>query len=118
MRGADGAREGVGAGIVAVGGARNVARVLGGRGAEAVRWAEAARPAAVASLDGGLAVDWGETATFALGIDEPLYLSVHAPVAQLAPAGHTLVHVMRYLRPDEPDDPARDRDQCDVGERH
>ena len=30
------------------------------------------------------------------GIDEPLYLSPHAPVAKLAPAGHGLVSLLRY----------------------
>ena len=27
---------------------------------------------------------------------EPLYLSTHTPAADLAPAGHSLVHLMRY----------------------
>ena len=33
---------------------------------------------------------------FALGLDEPLYLSPHAPPGRLAPEGRGLVHVMRY----------------------
>lgn len=41
---------------------------------------------------------------FALGIDEPLYLSVHSAAARLAPEGGALVHIMRYLPPDEPPD--------------
>jgi phytoene dehydrogenase-like protein len=99
--------------VLAVGGSRNVSRILGDACTDAVRWADAARPAAVASLDVGLDVEWGDAATFALGMDDPLYLSVHAPVARLAPEGHTLVHVMRYRRPDEPDDATRDRAQCE-----
>src|SRR5215471_3852793 len=35
-------------------------------------------------------------ARFVLGIDEPVYLSPHAPPGQLAPEGRGLVHVMRY----------------------
>jgi len=37
---------------------------------------------------------------FALGIDEPLYLSVHSSAARLAPEGGALVHILRYLEPD------------------
>jgi len=35
-------------------------------------------------------------ARFVLGIDEPVYLSPHAPPGRLAPEGHAMVHVMRY----------------------
>ncbi len=40
--------------------------------------------------------------TFALGLDQPLYYSVHSEVAQLAPQGHHIVHVMKYLKPGAP----------------
>ena len=33
---------------------------------------------------------------FLLGIDEPLYLSLHSPPASLGPEGISVVHVMRY----------------------
>lgn len=36
-----------------------------------------------------------------LGMDEPVYLSPHAPLANLAPAGHGLISLMRYLVPGE-----------------
>jgi phytoene dehydrogenase-like protein len=38
------------------------------------------------------------------GIDEPLYLSPHAPVAKLAPDGHGLVSLLRYAPDGEPPD--------------
>ena len=39
---------------------------------------------------------------FTLGLDRPLYLSVHsASGAALAPAGGALIHLARYLAPDE-----------------
>jgi phytoene dehydrogenase-like protein len=38
---------------------------------------------------------------FALGIDEPLYLSVHSSAARLAPDGGALVHILKYLKPDQ-----------------
>jgi phytoene dehydrogenase-like protein len=44
---------------------------------------------------------------FALGLDSPLYLSTHSLSAKLAPEGHEVVHLIRYLRADEqvsPDD--------------
>jgi len=36
-------------------------------------------------------------ARFALGVDRPLYLSVHSAAARLAPDGAALVHLIRYL---------------------
>ncbi len=39
--------------------------------------------------------------SFILGADRPLYLSLHAPTARLAPDGGALLSVMRYLRPGE-----------------
>jgi phytoene dehydrogenase-like protein len=35
--------------------------------------------------------------TVAFAVDRPLYYSVHSVVAALAPPGHALVHVMKYL---------------------
>jgi phytoene dehydrogenase-like protein len=43
-----------------------------------------------------------------LGIDRPLYLSVHSSVAKLAPEGKAVIHVMKYLAPGD-DDPVADR---------
>jgi hypothetical protein len=34
-----------------------------------------------------------------LGVDQPFYLSAHAPLAALAPAGRGLVSIVRYLEP-------------------
>jgi len=39
--------------------------------------------------------------TFVLGIDEPLYLSVHSASAQLAPSGQALIHLAVYLKEGE-----------------
>lgn len=39
---------------------------------------------------------------FALGIDEPLYLSVHSAAAKLAPEGGALIHVGFYLNDEGP----------------
>jgi phytoene dehydrogenase-like protein len=45
------------------------------------------------------------------GIDRPLYLSVHAPVARLAPPGRAMVEVMQYLPPGHDRDASEDRDE-------
>lgn len=70
--------------------------------AEALRVA-ADRSVAVyaACLDLGLSRLPEPRHNFALGLDEPLYLSVHSSAARLAPEGGALVHIMRYLQPDE-----------------
>ncbi len=47
---------------------------------------------------------------FVLGIDEPLYLSEHAPPADLAPQGVSVVHVARYGSTTADVDRARLRD--------
>lgn len=103
------------AGAVVVAGPPTLAAdLLGGLAPVAHEWADAARPATVASLDVGFPDAWGDRRPFALGIDEPTYLSVHAPVADLAPAGHTLVHVMRYHPSNETPDAGRDRAACEA----
>jgi phytoene dehydrogenase-like protein len=62
----------------------------------ASEWATRARPVRAASLDVALRALPRPHATFALGIDEPLYASVHSAVARLGPDGGAVVHVMRY----------------------
>ncbi|MCK6547787.1 FAD-dependent oxidoreductase [Myxococcota bacterium] len=53
-------------------------------------------------------------ATFALGVDAPVYLSVHSAAAKLAPDGHALVSLMRYLGPTEVADASRDRAELEA----
>jgi len=60
-----------------------------------------ATPARVACLDLGLASLPRPDVLFALGVDRPLYFSVHSAAARLAPAGGALVHLVRYLEPGE-----------------
>ena len=67
------------------------------------RAARDAVPVRAACLDVGLARLPRPRATFALGIDEPLYCSVHSAAARLAPEGGAMIHVARYLGDDTPD---------------
>jgi phytoene dehydrogenase-like protein len=46
-------------------------------------------------------------ALYAFGIDRPLYLSVHSASARLAPEGGALIHVAKYLAPDDHASPAQ-----------
>ncbi len=65
--------------------------------------AQATRPVRTMGLDLGLAsVTPG--AEYALGMDVPLYMSLHSAVADLAPPGGGLLHLGRYLAPDEAPD--------------
>lgn len=59
------------------------------------------KPVRLMCLDLGLSKLPRSEATFALGIDQPTYFSVHSAFAQLAPSGGAMVHVARYLAPEE-----------------
>jgi phytoene dehydrogenase-like protein len=72
------------------------------------RWAADAVPVRAACLDVGLSRLPDPRARFALGVDRPLYLSVHSAVARLAPAGAATIHVAKYLGPADGGDPKAD----------
>ena len=67
------------------------------------RWADQAIPARAACLDVALSRLPRPKATFALGIDRPLYLSVHSASARLAPEGGALIQTAKYRPPYDPD---------------
>lgn len=54
-------------------------------------------PVTAACLDVALRSLPNPKQTFALGIDKPLYLSVHSVFAQVAPKGGALIHTAKYL---------------------
>jgi len=84
--------------VLVAGGPDTVAALVSAAGGStlASEWPTRARPVHAASLDVALDSLPRPHATFALGIDEPLYASVHSAAARLAPEGGALVHVMRY----------------------
>jgi phytoene dehydrogenase-like protein len=59
--------------------------------------AKAAKPVRLVCLDVALSSLPDKDALFALGIDAPLYFSVHSPYAKLAPEGGALIHIAKYL---------------------
>ena len=71
-------------------------------------WANRAIPVRAACLDVALARLPDPRTAFALGVDRPLYFSVHSRTARVAPDGAALVSTMKYLSPTEPADASRD----------
>ncbi|HEX4982775.1 MAG TPA: hypothetical protein VFV63_13810, partial [Ilumatobacteraceae bacterium] len=68
-------------------------------------WQEqAGPPVRAACLDVG--VDVPPAVSYIYSADDPLYLSKHAPTARLAPAGHELYGILRYIGPSEAPSPA------------
>jgi phytoene dehydrogenase-like protein len=77
--------------------------VNGGR-VECLRsWASYTVPVRAASLDVALKRLPDPGHLFALGIDCPLYFSVHSAAAKLAPEGGAVIHLLKYLSGDEHD---------------
>lgn len=62
-----------------------------------------------ACLDLGLRKLPMPNAEFAFGLDAPLYMSVHTRVAKLGPKGAAVVHVAKYLAPDDTDAKAHEQ---------
>lgn len=65
-------------------------------------WLQLARPVRAACLDIALTRLSRPRCRFAIGIDQPYYLSVHSGAAKLAPEGVAVIHVMKYLQQSEP----------------
>ena len=63
------------------------------------QWAKEAIPVTAACLDLALKRLPEPKATFALALDQPLYLSVHSAVAKLAPQEGAMIHLLKYLGP-------------------
>jgi phytoene dehydrogenase-like protein len=80
-----------------------VAELLPGADPEFLARLKSLRPVLAATLDIALSKLPDPRRTFALGIDVPLYFSVHSQWARLGPAGGAMVHAMKYLKK-----PARD----------
>jgi phytoene dehydrogenase-like protein len=62
-----------------------------------VKAAKESKPVRLVCLDVALSSLPDKDATFAIGIDQPIYFSVHSKYADLAPEGGALIHVAKYL---------------------
>jgi phytoene dehydrogenase-like protein len=67
-------------------------------------WEREAIPIHAACLDVALSSLPDPKRPFALGIDVPLYVSVHTKYAKLAPEGHAVIHAAHYRAPGESND--------------
>jgi phytoene dehydrogenase-like protein len=108
VRLADGTEQAADAAIVAAG--PREARALVERGDETIlpTWEAQAIPVRAATLDVALRSLPHPEINPVFGLDRPLYLSVHSAAAKLAPAGGAVIHLLKYLRADEPTDPRED----------
>jgi phytoene dehydrogenase-like protein len=82
--------------VIVAAGPEETAALLTGDDAVSVRRSSPA-PVFMASLDLALARLPRPRSLFALGVDRPLYLSVHSATARLAPEGGALIHAAMYL---------------------
>jgi phytoene dehydrogenase-like protein len=85
--------------------APQVAATMVGESRDLASVVQKTRPVRVTCLDLGLSRLPSSEATFALGIDQPTYFSIHSAIARLAPSDSTLLHAARYLAPGEAPSP-------------
>lgn len=98
----DGRTFEAGAAIVAAG-PHFAAQVISQGGVPSLtRRAAQARPIHAACLDVALSSLPKPKDTFALGLQEPYYFSVHSTDAKLAPPGGAVIHLARYLGQNDP----------------
>jgi len=62
-----------------------------------VKAAKEAKPIRLVCLDVALSSLPDKDTLFAMGVDRPLYFSVHSAYAKLAPKGGALIHIAKYL---------------------
>ena len=84
-----------GAVIIAAGGPALAAKLT--QDASLASFAASSRQQYGAVLDVGLREEWGDHPGFVLGLDQPLYMSVHSNTARVSRAGTSLVSVHKYL---------------------
>lgn len=77
-------------------------------------WAASAMPVRGACLNLGLRRLPKPDKLIALGLDCPLYLSVHSAYAKLAPGGGAVLHLIKYLHPDSDTDPKEDERELEA----
>ena len=107
---ADGTTIDSGTAVLAIGPDAAAGLLAGAERETARRWADAAIPVKAACLDLALSSLPQPRGTFALGIDRPLYLSVHSAYATLGPYGSAVVHVGKYLGSGSDDPKADERE--------
>jgi phytoene dehydrogenase-like protein len=87
--------------------------VAGGKHETLRRWAEQALPLYAACLDVALRKLPDPCRPVVLHLDRPLFFTIHSRGARLAPADGALLHIIKYLRPDEKSDAQADRHELE-----
>ncbi len=95
--------------VLALGGPADAAALLHGASEAVARWTRDEQPVYASALDVALRALPVPSRRITFGVDEPTYLSVHTPYAQLAPHGGEVVHLLRYGDPDDAGDDPRGR---------
>lgn len=114
VRLADGSRQDASAVLLATDPETASALVADGTHEALRRFAAQAIPACVACLDIALRRLPSAENLVILGMDRPLYASVHSASAHLAPEGSALIHLMKYLRPGEAAEPEASRQELEA----
>ena len=91
--------------VIATGPAEAFELIEGSEGTVLSEWANAAIPVKAACLDVALEYLPEPRALFALGVDRPLYFSVHSAAAKLAPETGAVIHAAKYLGANPDGDP-------------
>ncbi len=113
VRLADDTRHAAGT-VILAGSPGDAAGLLNGASRSLREWADAAIPVTAACLDVALNRLPQPRTTFALGIDQPWYLSVHSAFAKLAAPGGATIHVAKYLPSDAASDPKSDERELEA----
>lgn len=82
--------------------------IEGGQNPTLREWAASAVPVRAACLNLGLRRLPQPDNTLGIGLDTPLYMSVHSAYAKLAPDGQAMIHLLKYLHPDGTTTPEQD----------
>jgi phytoene dehydrogenase-like protein len=77
-------------------------------------WAASSVPVRAACLNLGLRRLPEPRNTLGIGLDTPLYMSVHSAYAKLAPGGQVLIHLIKYLHPDSNNTPEQDEQEMEA----
>lgn len=113
VRLADGATCASGAVVAAIGPREFSALVEDVTPASIGLWAQPT-PVRMASLDLGLRRLPRRQKGTVLGLDQPLYFSLHSAYANLAPEGGVLIHAAKYLPPGRTTDPREDEREIEA----
>jgi phytoene dehydrogenase-like protein len=113
VRLADGTRHAAAAVLLAVDPQTASTLVADGSHETLSRWAAQSVPALATCFDVALRRLPQPQHRFAIGVDRPLYYSLHSAWAKLAPEGGALIHTIKYLKPGEPSEPESARQELE-----